>query len=129
MANEVRPRIQPLQCDLDQPLCLGSTLTWRRPGSDARIFEQGAGDGDPLFLPPDRVTRRGSRPKCVAIWCSHDEIVRLGSLRRSHDFPPQMRRRAKGDVLSDGGRKQGRFLKDDAIWSRSGAKRHAWRVS
>ena len=81
---------------------------------DARVHQQGAGDGDALFLPAGEGDAALADAGVVASGSCQDEFVRLGGCGSLDDLLIGGAGAAEGDVFADGSGEEGRLLEDDA---------------
>ena len=113
--NETGPPFhQPFQRLLDAEFRLqvhagGRVIQDQHPG----VEQQGTGDGHPLLLPSGEGHAPLSDRRFVPVGKLHDEIVRLGRCGCGDDVVHGRLGPAKGNVLADRARKEGRLLKDD----------------
>ena len=80
---------------------------------DRRVFQQSPGDRQPLLLSAGEQAAFVANDRLVALRLRHDEIVRVGGLRRGVDFLLRRVEPSKLDVVEDGVVKQKRFLRDE----------------
>src|SRR5206468_9122575 len=80
---------------------------------NARVHQEGASDGDALFLAAAEGHAPFTHESVVAVLELADELVRLGCAGGPFDFLPGRVGSAVGDVLRHGRAEEERFLKDD----------------
>ena len=80
---------------------------------DWRVFVEGAGDGDALFLPAGKAAALRAEVFVVAVRQFADEFGGVGGLCRKTHFRRIRRRVGVGDVGGDAGREQHRVLRDE----------------
>ena len=73
---------------------------------DGRVFQENAGDGDPLFLSAGKLYAPLAHVGLKALFKIHDEVVGVGQLRRFHDFLVCGFRAAVANVFHDIGVKE-----------------------
>ncbi len=115
MMMTVRPLRDPLHVLLDDALALVVERARRLvEDQDARIGDEGAGDGDALALAARQRAAALADDGVVAFRQLEDEVVRAGELGGGDDALHRRRRIGERDVVADGAVEQHVLLQHDA---------------